>query len=250
MTRVNIVQLYPVELGVTGDRGNVRALEARLQARGIDARITRAGIGDAVADDADLVVIGNGPLSALRGVHDDLAARAGWLEQFVSDGGALFAMGGSAELLGEGVDLVEGDHVAGLGILPYRVARTRDRRVGYIIVDTPDVRVVGFEDHASEWTLSEGDAAYGTVVVGRGSYDRGAQRGEYVRRGNAIAGNVQGPVLPLNPALSDVLLAAVAQRRGFELPVAPAGRIDEYAGEARATIERIIHDKGFKTIQL
>lgn len=250
MTQVNIVQLYPAELGVTGDRGNVRAIEERLAARGVDAATVRVGAGEQLPDDVDVLVIGNGPLSALRGVHEDLLSRASALEAFVADGGTLFAVGGSAELLGTGIALTDGDTVSGIGLLPYGVTRTRDRRVGYIIVDVPGTRVIGFEDHASEWTLTDAEAAFGTVAVGRGSYARGEGRGEFVRRGNAFAGNVQGPVLPLNPALTDLLVETVGVRRGFEPAPAVAGDLDDYAQGARSTIERIIHDKGFKTIQL
>lgn len=250
MNPVHIVQLYPAELGITGDRGNVRAVEQRLTARGVEHRTTRVAPGEVTPDDADIVIVGNGPLSALRGVHADFLSRADALRALVDEGAALFAVGGSAELLGARIQLTDGDSVAGVGILPYRVARTRDRRVGYITLDTPDARVVGFEDHASEWTLDDPADAYGRVIAGRGSYARGAGRGELVRHRNAIAGNVQGPVLPLNPALADVLVSAVAERRGQAVPAARAEDFDEYARGAREAIERVIHDKGFKTIQL
>ncbi|MGX1791859.1 type 1 glutamine amidotransferase [Microbacterium sp. NPDC055312] len=250
MTQISIVQLYSAELGITGDRGNVRTLEERLRARGVESTTAHIGVGERMPDDVDIVVIGNGPLSALRGVHADFTARAGELRSFIADDRALFAIGGSAELLGERIDLTDGDSVPGLGVMPYRVARTRDRRVGYITVHTPDTAVVGFEDHASEWTLADEAAAYGTVVAGRGSYARGDARGEFVRHRNAVTGNVQGPVLPLNPALADVLVRAVAARRGLQLPDATPSPFDEYAKGARDAIERFVHDKGFKTIQL
>lgn len=247
---MNIAQLYPAELGITGDRGNVRTIEERLAARGVELTSTLVGIGEELPADVDIIVVGNGPLSALRGVHADLMSRASALRSFVESGGTLFAVGGSAELLGTGIDLTDGESVEGLGLMPYRVARTRDRRVGYITVDVPGLRVVGFEDHASEWTLTDAATAYGTVVAGRGSFARGEVRGELVRHRNAFAGNVQGPVLPLNPGLADVLIEAAAERRGLTLSAPKNGVFDEYAQGARSAIERFIHDKGFKTIQL
>lgn len=247
---ISIAQLYPAELGITGDRGNVRTIEERASARGLDHATTLVGVGEEMPADVDIVVIGNGPLSALRGVHADLMSRATALQSFIESGGTLFAVGGSAELLGAGIDLTDGDSVEGLGLMPYRVARTRERRVGYITVDTPGLRVVGFEDHASEWTLTDPSTAYGTVIAGRGSFVRGEARGELVRHGNAFAGNVQGPVLPLNPGLADVLIEAAAERRGLTLSTSTTGVLDEYAQGARSAIERFIHDKGFKTIQL
>ncbi len=249
MSEVRIAQLYPAELGITGDRGNVRALQERALRRGVAAPVSFIGIGEALPE-ADVIVLGNGPLSALRLVHADLLARRSQLEEHVAAGRVLLSIGGSAELLGSGLDLLDGERVEGLAVLPYRVARTRERKVGYIIVETSDARLLGFEDHASEWTLEDPDAAYGTVLDGRGSYDRGEGRGELVRRGNALAGNVQGPLLPLNPALTDSLLASATALRGFALPEQALGALDEYAESARSTIERLLHGRDFNTIGL
>src|SRR5690606_22628318 len=149
MTQLTIAQLYPAELGVTGDRGNVRAIETRLAAAGIDSVTTRVGIGEELPDDLDILIIGNGPLSAMRGVHTDLMQRRDRIRSFVADGGVLFAMGGSAELLSRGVTTLDGETIDGLGVFAADVARTRQRKVGYITIDTPIGRVIGFEDHAS-----------------------------------------------------------------------------------------------------
>lgn len=250
MSTLRIAQLYPAELGITGDRGNARTLQERALRRGIDAQLSFIGIGDALPEDADVIVLGNGPLSALRLVHSDLLARRSLLEEHVSAGRALLSIGGSAELLGAGIELLDGEYVQGLGVFPYRVARTRQRKVGYIVVETADALLIGFEDHASEWTLEDPDAAYGVVIDGHGSFDHGQRRGELVRRGNAFAGNIQGPLLPLNPALADLLLGSAAHLRGFVLPEQSLGALDEFAEGARSTIERLLHGRGFNAIQL
>ncbi|WP_217184070.1 type 1 glutamine amidotransferase [Streptomyces sp. AC495_CC817] len=248
---VRIVQFYPVELGITGDRGNVRALQVRLERAGIPVDVVHVGIGDELPADADVIVFGNGPLSAMRIVADDLRSRAAQLEEFVASGRSLFAVGASAELLSEGVDLLDGETLDGLGLFPFRVARTRERNVGYIIADTADGRVIGFEDHASRWTLGADAVAVGTLVAGKGSFARDGVAGEIVRRGEAYASNVQGPALPLNPQWSDAILAAVTARRGIEWEAGAAtARLDEYADGARATIEHLIHSKDFSTIGL
>lgn len=248
---IRIVQLYPAQLGVTGDRGNARAVAVRLRRAGLDAVIIEVGVGEPLPADPDIVILGNGPLSAMRAVADDLRARRDALGDFVSAGGALLTVGGSAELLGSGIDLLDGSSLDGLGLFPFRVARTRERKVGYIIVDTDAGRIVGFEDHASEWTPAPEAQVFGAVAEGRGSFDRDGRRGEIVRVGNAFATNVQGPALPLNPLWSDLLIAAAAARRGLTVePAATAGALDEYAASARATIERLIHEKKFSTIGL
>jgi len=255
MTQIAIAQLYPAELGVTGDRGNVRAIEARLAAAGIDSATTRVGIGEDLPEDLDILVIGNGPLSAMRGVHADLTARGDRIRAFVADGGVLLAVGGSAELLSRGVTTLDGETIAGLGVFDATVARTRQRKVGYITIDTAIGPVIGFEDHASEWTLDDNAHGYGRVTFGQGSFalPGGEQpvRGELVRVGNAIASNAQGPLLPLNPDLVRELISCAVARRGSE-PDLTIGvdALDAYAAGARAAIAELVHGKGFNTIQL
>lgn len=248
---VRIVQLYPAELGITGDRGNARALQTRLERSGVSVDVQRVGMGEALPAEYDVLVLGNGPLSAMRSVVPDLRARASRIEAFIDAGGSLLAVGGSAELLSAGVDPLEGDPVEGLGLFPFRVTRTRERKVGYILVDTADGRVVGFEDHASQWNLSDGALPYGTVTAGRGSFTHAGARGEIVRRGNAFATNVQGPVLPLNPGWTDAILRTVTERRGIDWEPGDANaRLDEYAEGARGAIEQLVHGKDFNSIGL
>lgn len=256
MTQIAIAQLYPAELGVTGDRGNVRAIEARLAAAGIDSTTTLVGVGEALPENLDILVIGNGPLSAMRGVHADLAARGEIIRSFADDGGVLLAVGGSAELLSRGVNTLNGETIDGLDVFDATVARTRQRKVGYITIETPIGRVIGFEDHASEWTLEDSSHGYGRVTFGQGSFGLpvgGEQpaRGELVRVGNAIASNAQGPLLPLNPDLVREMIARAAERRGIDADLTTGvDALDGYAAGARSAIEDLVHGKGFNTIQL
>lgn len=255
-TTVRIAQLYPDTLGVTGDRGNVRALQRRLERAGVTVGFHPVAVGDELPADLDILIIGNGPLSAMRGVHADLAARGDGIRSFVADGGALLAVGGGAELLSSGVTTLDGERLDGLGVFDAQVERTRRRKVGYIVVETAAGRIIGFEDYASEWTLANPEHGFGRVAFGQGSFavpaaGQASARGELVRVQNAFASNVQGPLLPLNPELSRELLTAVANRRGIELDLGrDVESLDAYAAGARAAIESLVHGKGFNTIQL
>lgn len=248
---VKIVQLYPSELGLTGDRGNVRALQVRLERAGIPAEVVVAGIGDELPEDADVIVVGNGPLSAMRGVLDDIHARREKLGAAIEGDVPVLVMGASAELFSAGVTLLDGERLEGLGIVPMSVERTRERRVGYIIAETSHGRLIGFEDHASEWLLDDPATAYGVVTAGKGTFTTAAGRGETMRYRNAFATNVQGPLLPLNPQVSDEILRIAAARRGHEY--APAGdhrTLDELAAGARAAIEKYVDGEVFTYMQV
>lgn len=253
---VRITQLYPDVLGITGDRGNVRALQVRLERAGIDVEVSTVAAGDALPAEPDILVIGNGPLSAMRGVHADLLARREEILAFVADGGSLLSVGGGAELLSGGITTLDSERIEGLGVFDASVQRTRRRKVGYIVAETPVGKVLGFEDYASEWTLGQPEHGYGRVLAGQGSFalsgtGDSAVRGELIRSGNAFASNVQGPLLPLNPDLVRAMLQDVAERRGLTLDLsADVDSLDEYAAGARSTIEALVHGKGFNTIQL
>lgn len=244
MTTLTIVQLYPDLLGVTGDRGNVAVLQSRLASPGITAGVVTVQAGEPLPDEIDIVVIGNGPLSAMRRVADDLAAKAEPLRAHVESDGVLFAVGGGAELLSAGVQTLDGDDVPGIGLLPFRVRRTRQRRVGYIVADTEDGQLIGFEDHASTWDLDSGVGAYGRVTAGKGSIGGEELGGESVRVANAFATNVQGPALPLNPQLADAVLSAACARRGIDYAAGESvARADTLAEAARSDIRRLTTGK-------
>ncbi|MCU1558320.1 MAG: hypothetical protein JWN09_2315 [Microbacteriaceae bacterium] len=231
---VTIVQLYPEELGVAGDRGNVMAVRERLARAGVTVSVAEHRVGDSFRSDADLVLVGNGPLSAIRNVYDDLQTVAPELRTIIGDGVPVFAYGAGAELLGHDLALLDGTRLAGLDIFPFHAKRVTKRKVGYVIVDTPLGQVVGFEDNASLWELDSDATAFGTLVAGGGNGD-GTHEG--VVLGPSIATQVGGPALPLNPLLTDALIRSIASRRGFDYePGAAHADLDRYATRAREVI--------------
>lgn len=234
MSAMTIVQLYPDELGVAGDAGNVLALATRARRAGIEADVVLHRVGDQLPDSADVVVVGNGPLSAVRKVYTDLLAIAPKLREWVGSGVQVFAYGAGAELLGTAITVGD-ETIEGLGIFPLSARRGATRVVGYILTTSVHGPLVGFEDHASEWTLAAGAKPFGSVSAGGGNGDGT----EGVVVGTAIATQVGGPVLPLNPALTDAILSAALQRRGVDYALTDLhAPLDHYAREGRAVISK------------
>lgn len=97
---LRILHLYPEELGINGDRGNVTVLVERARIRGIVTEVVRHAPGGGDPGDADLVVVGSGPLTAQRAVLPDLVAHAPHLVALQEAGVPLLAVGGGLQLLG------------------------------------------------------------------------------------------------------------------------------------------------------
>jgi CobQ-like glutamine amidotransferase family enzyme len=228
-----LVQLYPDELGVTGDRGNVLAIDARLRLAGVDVDVVQYRRGDVLPASADCVIVGGGPLSAVRTVHGDLLTIASRLRDWADAGVPFFAYGAGAELLGRSITPLDGADIEGAGLFPFAARRVPTRKVGYIVTETSTGALVGFEDNASEWILDAGATPLGTVTTGSGNGDGT----EGVLSGSSIATQIGGPVLPLNPALTARLVRVVAARAGVEpATTAATTPLDDYAARAREVI--------------
>lgn len=254
MTALTILHVYPRQMGVSGDRGNVTALVARAAAADLDTRVLEYAPGDAVPTEADVVVIGNGPLSAMRSLGADVQRIGPAVRSLAESGVPVVAVGGGYDLASTEVVPTEGAPVQGFGVFDARAVRGAERRVNYFVLETryplrdgADRRVAGFEDHATRMVLADRDAVFADVVSGGGNQDGAPVEGSIA--GNSFGTHTQGPLLPLNPHLTDAVLAVAAARAGRDYAPDPARTrtIDEYARQARATIDRYV-DKAFKRI--
>jgi len=257
--RLTILHVYPRQMGVSGDRGNVTALVARAAAAHLDTEVLTYTVGDPLPALADVIVVGNGPLSAMRSLGDDPSRLAPALQALTGAGVPLVAVGGGYDLATREVVATDGAPVAGFGVFDARAVRGAERRVNYFLLDThypmpdEDRRVAGFEDHATRIENSDPAAVFADVVSGGGTQDSARGRNgrpvEGSMTGTAFGTHTQGPLLPLNPHLTDAVLTAATARLGREYTPDPArtATVDDYARKARATIERYV-DKAFKRI--
>lgn len=208
---LRILHLYPRELGINGDRGNVLVLATRARLRGFAASVLEWELGSTDLPDADIVVVGSGPLSAQRAVQPHLLVIAERLRRLADDGVPFLAVSGGMQLLGESVALVDGSTLEGAGVFPVATTLTPTRRVGNIVVDTPTGALVGYENHGSTLDV-RGHETLGSVRRGFGNSGQGG--GEGIRLGSLVGTHLGGPVLALNPLLADDILGRGLERLG------------------------------------
>ena len=117
MTRLTIVHLYPRELNIYGDTGNVLVLRKRLEWRGHTAAVVGVHAGDQIPKDADILLGGGGQDAAQGEIGADFVARAPELAAMAGDGVVMLAICGSYQLLGHEFLTKDGHRIPGTGVL-------------------------------------------------------------------------------------------------------------------------------------
>src|SRR6185295_768070 len=106
---LRVLSLYPEQMNIYADRGNILFLQRRCEWRGIDFAWQGAGPGESVNPAAhDLFYIGGGQDRDQRVVAADMVeTKQAALAAAVEEGAALLAVCGGYQLLGESYQLGE-----------------------------------------------------------------------------------------------------------------------------------------------
>lgn len=243
---VRLWHLYPREMNIYADRGNIAVLAQRLRRRGLDLVLREGGPGETAPDDgADLVYLGGGQDRDQLNVAADLAVTKATAVRGLLEGGGvgLFVCGGY-QLAGHRYRTAAGETVEGLGILDVETTAGEGRLIGDIVL-TSDLgtgtdlettseagRLVGYENHAGRTTLGHGATALGRVVEGHGNNGRDRTEGAVANR--TVGTYLHGPLLPKNPWLADLLLGwALEHRYGRSFDLQPLDdRLEQAAHSA------------------
>ncbi len=229
-----VVHLYPRELGINGDVGNVTALRKRAQWRGLPLEVHDHEVGGELPATAHLVHIGSGPVSGQEAVRDDLARITQTLRSWSDAGVPFLAIAGGWQLLGAELVGLDGTTTAGPGILPSRATLTHERQVGEVVATSSLGEIAGFENHGAE-TVLLGDAQPFARVTRREGHGPAA---EGVIAGHHVGTNLHGPFLPMNPVWADWFLDAAAELAGVtaSAPAPQLAVVDDRAAKSRDAI--------------
>src|SRR5258708_33041207 len=120
--------LYPDQLNLYGDRGNILTLRRRCDLRGIELRVVGLGIGDALApDEYDMLFIGGGQDKEQAPVALDLYEMKGiGLWAAIEDDMPVLAVCGGYQVLGHYYPPAPGVEMRGLGGCESRALRKCD----------------------------------------------------------------------------------------------------------------------------
>jgi lipid II isoglutaminyl synthase (glutamine-hydrolysing) len=215
--QLRVLSLYPEQMNIYADRGNILFLQRRCEWRGIGFTHDGVGVGEAVDPAAhDLFYIGGGQDRDQRMVAADMVeGKREALAAAVGDGAALLAVCGGYQLLGHSYQLGN-ERLPGLGLADLETVREAGPRlIGNVAIEVdlgagPRV-LAGFENHGGRTYLGAAAEPLGRVLEGHGN--NGGDGLEGVRRGNLIGTYLHGPLLPKNAWLADHLIALALERR-------------------------------------
>jgi CobQ-like glutamine amidotransferase family enzyme len=229
--------LYPDQLNLYGDRGNIMTLQRRCQARGIELRVVGLGIGDALApDEYDMLFIGGGQDKEQAPVAQDLYDLKGiGLWAAVEDDMPLLAVCGGFQLLAHYYRPAEGPDMRGLGVFDawtiHKGAHVA-RCIGDIALSWNGSTLVGFENHGGRTYLGTAKPL-GKVLKGFGNNAEDHTEGAVYR--NAYGTYLHGSLLPKNPHFADHLISLALKRKyGGEYADTISGSLSSLHEEASA----------------
>jgi lipid II isoglutaminyl synthase (glutamine-hydrolysing) len=214
---LRLLALYPEQMNIYADRGNILFLQRRCEWRGIPFEYVAAGPGEGF-DPAkhDLIYIGGGQdRDQVLVAEDMLRTKRDAIASAAEDGAALLAVCGGYQLLGHRYQL--GDRsITGLAIADLETVREPGPRlIGNVSIEVdlgqgPRV-LAGFENHGGRTHLGPDAQPLGRVLHGHGNNGRDGYEG--VRRNHMIGTYLHGPLLPKNAWLADYLIALALERR-------------------------------------
>ena len=223
---LRLLTLYPEQMNIYADRGNILFLERRCEWRGIGFEHRSAGPGEGFDPAAhDLIYIGGGQDRDQQIVAADMVAtKRDAVAGAAGDGAVVLAVCGGYQLLGHGYELGN-ERIEGLGLVDLETIRDPGPRlIGNVAIEAdlgtgPRV-IAGFENHGGRTHLGPDATPLGRVLKGHGNNGRDGFEG--VREGNVIGTYLHGPLLPKNAWLADRLIAlAISRRTGAEPELEP-----------------------------
>jgi CobQ-like glutamine amidotransferase family enzyme len=222
--RLTLGHLYPDQLNLYGDRGNMLVLRERCQWRGIDLQVRPLGVGDAIVpEEYDLLFIGGGQDKEQAPVAQDLLEiKAPGLRAAIEADMPVLAVCGGYQLLAHYYRPAVGPDMPGLGVFDawtihkgLRVARC----IGNIAIEWQGQTLVGFENHGGRTYLGSAKPL-GKVLAGYGNNSEDHTEGAVYR--NTFGTYLHGSLLPKNPHFADhLLLLALRRKYGADAVLPP-----------------------------
>lgn len=207
-----ILQLYPRDMNIYGDQGNLQVLIRRLEWYGYTPKVISHNQGDTLPKDVDIVIGGGGQDSGQEKIHADLLKIGPTLKTWADAGVPMLMVCGLYQLFGHFFRTLNNVEIKGIGILDIETFGTNERLIGNIVSSSEKFGdIIGYENHSGQTFLGDGVVPFATVVRGAGNNAKEGHEGAIYK--NVIGTYLHGSILPKNPAVADFLIKTAVKRR-------------------------------------
>lgn len=227
---ITILHLYPNDMNIYGDYGNVLTVKRRLEWSGYRAEIINYNQGDKFPNDVDIIIGGGGQDSGQDKIQKDLILIGPKLKQLADKGVPMLVICGLYQLFGKFFKTADNQIIKGIGLLDIETFAKPERLIGNIITHSQEFGdVIGYENHSGQTFLGHQVPALGRVRLGAGNNTTDISEG--ARYKNVIGSYLHGSLLPKNPKIADFLIKKAITNKYGEITV--KGIDDQYVELAR-----------------
>ncbi|MFZ1301145.1 MAG: glutamine amidotransferase [Candidatus Microsaccharimonas sp.] len=213
---ITILQLYPKDMNIYGDNGNLQVLVKRLEWYGYAPVVISYNVGDTLPKKVDIVIGGGGQDSGQEKIHADLITIGPELQKWANAGVPMLMVCGLYQLFGHFFKTLAGKQLDGIGILDVETYGTNERLIGNIVTHSEEFGdIIGYENHSGQTHLGSNVEPLATVIKGAGNNSSDGQEG--ARYKNVIGTYLHGSILPKNPLVADFLIRTAVEKKYNEL---------------------------------
>ena len=224
-----ILQLYPHDMNIYGDWGNVLTIKRRLQWHGYKTKLIEYNPGDTFPTDVDIVIGGGGQDAGQDKIQNDLLAIGPQLQRLADNDVPMLVICGLYQLFGKFFKTQDGHIIEGIKLFDIETHAGPERLTGNVVTRSNQFGdIVGYENHSGQTFLGKGVTPLGQVIKGAGNNGQDASEG--ARYHNVIGSYIHGSLLPKNPVLADFLIEkAVIKKCGEFTPTVIDDRFAQLA---------------------
>lgn len=228
--QLTIVQLYPDDMNIYGDWGNVLTVKKRAEWHGFDVELINYNVGDTFPENADILIGGGGQDSGQLKVQADLQKLAPTLQALADDDTPMLMICGLYQLFGRFFKTSKGQVIDGISIFHAETHAGPERLIGNIVTHNEQFGdIIGYENHSGQTFIDSDMQPLGTIVRGAGNNGQDETEGCMYR--NVIGTYLHGSLLPKNPAIADALIEEAAKKKFGDFT--PTVIEDRFASKAR-----------------
>lgn len=211
--KISIGHLYPKQLNLYGDMGNIITLKKRCEWRGIDVDYHEINLDDNILE-SDLYFIGGGQDKEQIEVSKAMYSQKDFLLTQRDNGAVFLGICGGYQLLGHYYQPFDGERLQGVSLLDAYTVAGKKRFIGNVTAESDFLvpnTLVGFENHSGLTYLQNDTKPLAFVTVGNGN--NGKDKTEGARYKNVFGTYLHGSLLPKNPHLADYLISLALEKR-------------------------------------